>query len=169
MPTTDIPLKARAAATASRCGSPLRALRLLREAKERTHSLSEKSRAGRQNCGGGAARLSRAASARPAASSPLRFAAPNRQLLRSAPARSAPGGASHRSAEARRPRPRPAAPVSARQRLAAEWQVRERAGKREGRPRSRGQGGAGRQSRDARGSEAVSRQHQGSRGLQTLS
>lgn len=41
MPTTDIPLKARAAETASRCGSPLRALRLLREAKERTHSLSE--------------------------------------------------------------------------------------------------------------------------------
>lgn len=41
-----------------------------------------------------------ASSARPAALSPLQFTAPNRQLLRSAPARSAPAG---REARARGP------------------------------------------------------------------
>lgn len=115
MPTTDIPPPGRAAGTASRCGPLPRALRLLREKQRREapRSLSvRESRAGaselrRWSRPPAPRRACRAASARPAASSPLRFAAPNRQLLRSAPARSAPGGASLRSAAARRPRPRP--------------------------------------------------------------
>lgn len=115
MPTTDIPPPGRAAGTASRCGPLPRALQLLREKQRREapRSLSvRESRAGaselrRWSRPPAPRRACRAASARPAASSPLRFAAPNRQLLRSAPARSAPGGASLRSAAARRPRPRP--------------------------------------------------------------
>lgn len=115
MPTTDIPPPGRAAGTASRCGPLPRALRLLREKQRREAPRSQsvrESRAGaselrRWSRPPAPRRACRAASARPAASSPLRFAAPNRQLLRSAPARSAPGGASLRSAAARRPRPRP--------------------------------------------------------------
>lgn len=185
MPTTDIPPKDRAVGTASRCGSPLRALRLLREAEERTPLSVRKSRAGRRNCGGGAAPPA------PRRAAPRRLLRPAGRLVSTAVHRPQPavtavcacalgpgrqGGASPRSAEARRPRPPPlpsALGNGSLPRPSGVGQVRERAGKRgwgggEERPRSRGagRGGAGRS--DARGGEAVSGQRRGGHGRWTL-
>lgn len=142
MPTTDIPPKDRAVGTASRCGSPLRALRLLREAEERTPLSVRKSRAGRRNCGGGAA------PAAPRRAAPRRLLRPAGRLVSTAVHRPQPavtavcacalgpgrqGGASPRSAEARRPRPPPlpsALGNGSLPRPSGVGQVRERAGKR---------------------------------------
>lgn len=166
MPTTDIPPPGRAAGTASRCGPLPRALRLLREKQRREAPRSQSVRESRA----GASELRRwsrppaprcacrAASARPAASSPLRFAAPNRQLLRSAPARSAPGGASLRSAAAQRPRPRPLPSALGNGSLRSGGFEKELGNR--GRQRSHGEGRGGR-SRDARRGQAVSGQPRG--------
>lgn len=167
MPTTDIPPKPRAAGTASRCGSPLRALRLLREARERTHSLSEN-----LGQGVGIAEVESTACAAPPPPGP-----PPSLHCGSPPPTGSYCGLRLRA------RPREAR-ATGRLRLGglALGRSRQRsatarcgvAGSRKSWKEGGGrgaaeQGGAGRRSCDVWGGEAVSRQRWGSGGLRTLS
>lgn len=158
MPTTDIPTKGRAAGTASRCGPLLLALRLLREAKDRTRSPSE-------NVGQG---VGTAEVEPPACAAPPPSVPPPRLHCGSPPPTGSYCGLRLRAAprEARaaaRPRFGGLALGRSRQRSAT-----ARCGATGSRKswKGEGRGGGGATGREAK---AVARQRRGSRGLRTPS